>query len=132
VIATQSSPQADANVSVVPLDDDLDYFFEELRGFGPGIDMILDGLKWIALRAHTAHTTNNHIAVLGGNCPSVTNLIAEVIARLGDPAQNPGLRDLSADRQDTVRRLTRQYLACDETFPLHDIASDACAVIEGH
>lgn len=114
------------------LDDDLDYAFEELRGYGHGIDQILDGLRWIALRAHTTDSTQTHIAVLGGNCPNITNLIAEVIARLGDPAQNPALRDLPADRQNTVKQLTEQYRFYDEEFAPREIASEACVVIEGN
>ena len=119
------------DTAVPPLDDETDGLFEDLQGFSAGIDQILDGLRLIALQQHTTDSTQTHLAVLAGDGPNITTLIARIVARLGDPEQNPALRDLPADRQEAVRQLAAQYAHYDAEFAPRELISETCAVIDG-
>ncbi|MFD8384342.1 hypothetical protein ACFV2X_38470 [Streptomyces sp. NPDC059679] len=120
------------DTAVPPLDDELDGLLEDLAGFGSGTDQLVDGLRYLALTAHSLDSTQTTLAVLAGNGPNIVTAIAALIARLGDPAQNPALRDLPADRQDQARELTTQYAHYDDQFAPHDLISETTAVIDGH
>jgi streptomycin 6-kinase len=116
---------------VPPLDDETEGLFDDLQGFGPGIDQILDGLRHIALTAHSSDSTQTHLAVLAGTAPNITELLARIITRLGDPSSNPALRDLTPEQQDTVRDYTAQYALYDEQFAPRQLVAEATAVIDG-
>lgn len=116
--------------AVPPLDDDLAAAFEELRGFGQDTDQLLDALHRIAVRAHTVRSTQTHMAVLAGNCPNVSDLIAMVLARLGDSRTNPALRTLPAPVQEGVRELTADYAALTVENDTYSLISEATASID--
>lgn len=122
---------AAVETAVPPLDDDLDAAFDELRGFGPDMDQILNALHRIAARPHTVSSTQTHLAVLAGNCPNVSDLIALVVARLGDSRTNPALQGLPAPVQDGVRELTADYAALTVENDTYALVSEATAVIDG-
>ncbi|GHJ34321.1 hypothetical protein TPA0910_87540 [Streptomyces hygroscopicus subsp. sporocinereus] len=114
------------------MDDELLGLIEDLgQGFGPEICQIVAGFKALALKAHTVDSTQTAIAVIGGNCPNLVSLAAQVAAHLGNADTNPALRDLPADRQDQARNLTAQYAAYDEVFAPQQLLSEAAAAIDG-
>lgn len=117
--------------AVPPLDDDIEAAFDELRGFGPDMDQLVDALHRIAVRPHTVGSTQTHMAVLAGNCPNVADLIAMVVARLGDSRSNPALRALPAPVQAGVRELTADYAALTVENDTYALVSEATAVIDG-
>lgn len=117
--------------AVPPLDDELAGLFEDLRGFGPDMDALLGALYRIATRRHTTDSTQTHLAVLAGDGPNVISLLAQVIARLGDPGQNPALRRLPTETQDAVRQLTADYAALTTENSLDQLVAETCAVIDG-
>ncbi|MEU1908389.1 hypothetical protein ACFV4E_22905 [Streptomyces hygroscopicus] len=114
------------------MDDELAGLIEDLgQGFGPEISQIVAGFKALALKAHTVDSSQTAIAVIGGNCPNLVSLAAQVAAHLGNADTNPALRDLPADRQDQARTLTAQYAAYDEAFAPQQLLSEAAAAIDG-
>ncbi|MFH8813026.1 hypothetical protein ACH4GZ_38505 [Streptomyces hygroscopicus] len=114
------------------MDDELAGLIEDLgQGFGPEISQIVAGFKALALKAHTVDSTQTAIAVIGGNCPNLVSLAAQVAAHLGNADTNPALRDLPSDRQDQARNLTAQYAAYDEAFAPQQLLSEASAAIDG-
>jgi hypothetical protein len=83
---------------------------EDLAGFHPGIDLIRDGLRLIALDRLTVSQTQTLIAVLAGGSDGL-NLVAAIghlVARLADADSNPALRALPIDQQKTARRRKAQ------------------------
>ncbi|MGY0065208.1 hypothetical protein ACWY4P_53810 (plasmid) [Streptomyces sp. LZ34] len=122
------------DTAVPPLDDELAGLFEDLQGFfGPEIDAALDAFLRIALGKHSADRSQTLLAVLAGDGPNLISLIVRMAARLGDSDQNPALRDLPADRQDTARHLTAQYAHYDHEFAPRGLITEAAGVIDdGH
>ncbi|CAM5500474.1 MULTISPECIES: hypothetical protein [Streptomyces] len=119
------------DTTIPPLDDESQGLFEDLYGFTAGLDLVLDGLRLIALDRHTLDATNAHLAVLAGDGPSITELITRLVVRLGDSNQNPALRDLPADRQDAIRQLTADYAALTTESNLRQLVSETTAAIDG-
>ena len=133
MITSRPGAQALAvDTAVPPFDDELAGLFEDLRGFGPEIDAALDAFLRIAVGKHSADRSQTLLAILAGNGPNFTTLIARLVARLGDSDQNPALRGLPVDRQDQARELTAQYAHYDDQFAPHDLISETTAVIDGH
>jgi hypothetical protein len=106
---------------------------EDLAGFHPGIDLIRDGLRLIALDRLTVSQTQTLIAVLAGGSDGL-NLVAAIgqtIARLADPDSNPALRSLPNDRQKTAQH-AGSIAAYALTDPdLHQTAAETSAAIDG-
>lgn len=133
MIASRPGAQAPAvDAAVPPLDDELAGLFEDLQGLGPEIDAALDAFLRIALGKHSTDRSQTLLAALAGNGPNITTLIVHLVARLGDSDQNPALRDLPADRQETARHLTAQYAHYDREFAPRGLISETTAVIDGH
>lgn len=106
---------------------------DDLAGFHPGIDLIRDGLRLIALDRLTVSQTQTVIAVLAGGSDGL-NLVAaigQLIARLADPDTNPALRTLPLDQQKTARRegANAAYALTDPD--LHQTAAETSAAIDG-
>lgn len=117
--------------AVPPLDDDLEDMFAELVGGGAGLDMVIDGLRHIALERHDIEATKTQMLCLAGAEPNVVALIRRIVARLGDPATNPALRDLTDGQQAEVRELTSDYARLGDEAQLSALICETAAVIDG-
>lgn len=134
MITDPSNPTAwvhTADAAVPPLDPETEGLFDDLAGFGPGIDQILAGLRLLALDRHTPESTATSLVVLAGDGPSVIDLLSRIAARLGDATTNPALRTLSPEQQQAARDLTTQYDLHQRKFTPADLISEAAAAIEG-
>ncbi|MFD8516563.1 hypothetical protein ACFV27_37165 [Streptomyces antimycoticus] len=119
--------------SIPPLDDELAGLLDDLAGLHPGIDMMCDAIRLIALDRHTVDETQSLIAGLAGGADgtNVVTAIALAIARLSDADTNPALRSLPADRQKNAARTGQlAHLALSDP-ELHQTASETCAAIDG-
>ena len=119
--------------AVPPLDNELAGLLDDLAGVHPGIDLIRDGLRLIALDRHTVDMTQTLVAVLAGGSDglNLVNTIGQIIARLADADTNPALRTLPLERQKAARREGQNaayWLADPE---LHQTASETSAAIDG-
>ena len=122
-----------AGNAVPPLDDELAGLLDDLAGVHPGIDLIRDGLRLIALDRHTVDMTQTLVAVLAGGSGglNLVNTIGQLIARLADADTNPALRHLPLEQQKQARREgqnTAYWLADPD---LHQTASETSAAIDG-
>jgi hypothetical protein len=106
---------------------------DDLTGFDPGLDLICDGIRLIALTRHDTDRTQTLIAALAGGADgtNAVNLIGETIARLANPDTNPCLRGLPLDQQKLIQlngETTAFALSHDQ---LAQFASDTSAAITG-
>ncbi len=118
--------------AVPPLDPELAGLIEDLTGIDPGIDLLCDAARWIALSQHSVDHTQTLSVTLAGS-PDGTDaltLIGLLVARITNPDSNPALRDLPFDRQKNTQlhgeRLVR-HIADDHD--LHQHASNASGAI---
>lgn len=123
-----------ADNAVPPLDDELEGLLEDLAAVhDPGVDLILAGLRYLALNRYSADQSQTRIAWLAGGSDG-TNLLTAIgrtIARLADADTNPCLRTLPLDTQKNARQHgqnTAYWLADPD---LHQTASETCAAITG-
>lgn len=121
-----------ADTAVPPLDDELAGVLDDLDGIHPGIDLIRDGLRLLALDRLTIDRTQTLSAALAGSAGvDVITATALTVQRLTNPATNPALRALPGERQKTAQRhgeLAAYHLADPD---LHQPAAEAAAAIEG-
>ena len=117
--------------AIPALDADLDGLHEDLRGIHPGIDLILDGYRLLALDRHTADMTQTLIAAIAGGSDgtNLTNLGGQHIARLANPASNPCLRDLPLDQQKLIQLRGETAAFALNHDQLAQFASDTSAAI---
>lgn len=122
-----------ADNATPPLDGELAGLHEDLRGIHPGIDLILDGYRLIALDQHTLDMTQTLIAAIGGGSDglNLTNLGGQTIARLADADTNPALRTLPLDVQKTARQQGQNAAYWLADPDLHQTAADTSAAIDG-
>lgn len=119
--------------AVPPLDTELAGVLEDIaEAQHPGIDLICDGIRLLALSQHTVEKTQLLAVTLAGS-PDGTDVltaIAQLVARLTNADFNPALRDLPFDRQKNTQlhgeRLVR-HIADDND--LHQHASNASGAI---
>lgn len=119
-----------ADPAVPPLDDELEEMLAELGGT-VGLDMLANALRHIALERHDIEDTMNHLLLLAGAEPNAVDLIARIVARLGDAATNPALRDLTDAQQTKVRELTSGYAHLTDHSKLSGLVSETALVIQG-
>jgi hypothetical protein len=119
--------------TVPPLDDDLAGCLDDLAGVHPGIDLIRDGIRLLALDRHTADRTQTLLAVLAGSTDGtdILHALAHLVARLSNADTNPSLRTLPLDQQKEAQHHGEQaqFHLTDEW--LHQHASEASAAIDG-
>lgn len=118
-----------ADNAVPPLGDDLAVLVEDLYGFHPGIDQILDGVRLLALDRLTVRKTQTIVTMLAGSTDQpgqqidVAALIAQLVARLLDADQNPCLRTLPTGVQDDARTTGAEFAEHDAyVTPRNDLA----------
>ncbi|MBJ6623507.1 hypothetical protein [Streptomyces sp. DHE17-7] len=120
--------------AVPPLDDtELGGLLDDLAGIHPGIDLIRDGLRLLALDRHTTDKTQTLIATLAGasDGTNTVSAIGLLIARLADPDTNPALRTLPLGQQKNAQ-IAGQAACFALTDPdLHQTASETSAAIDG-
>ncbi|WP_331756598.1 hypothetical protein [Streptomyces decoyicus] len=106
----------------------------QLAGASAPVVRIVDAIVEIALGEHTADETSFLFAVFGGfgvgGEADIPHLIALMLQRLGDPATNPGLRQLTPRRAQQIRALTRQYAAYDRDFAPRELLSEAAGAAD--
>jgi hypothetical protein len=118
-----------ADNAVPPLNDDLDGLLADLAGFHPGLDLIADGVRALAVDRLDIRTTQTVVTMLAGSTDragqqiDVSALIAALIVRLLNADENPCLRALPADVQAQARQ-TGEDVAEHDAYvtPRTDIA----------
>ena len=117
--------------AIPALDADLDGLHEDLRGIHPGIDLILDGYRLLALDRHTTDMTQTLIAAIAGGSDgtNLTNLGGQTIARLASADSNPALRDLPLDQQKRIQLRGETTAFALNHDQLAQFASDTSAAI---
>lgn len=123
-----------AGNAIPPLDDDLAGLLDDLAAVqDPGIDQLIDGLRYLALSRYTADRTQTLIATLAGGADG-TNLVTAIgrtIARLADSDTNPALRTLPLDQQKNAALAGENAYRALADEDLHQTASETCAAIDG-
>lgn len=123
-----------AGNAVPPVDGtDLGNTLDELTGVHPGIDLIRDGLRLLAVDRLTADQTQTLAVSLAGSTDGadVLTAIGLLVARLTNPDTNPSLRTLDLTTQKRAQGLGA-YTAFTLARPdLHQHASEASAAITG-
>ncbi|MEU0625002.1 hypothetical protein ABZ329_29595 [Streptomyces rubiginosohelvolus] len=118
--------------AVPPLDPDLAGALDDLAGIHPGIDLIRDGIRHLALDRHTPDTTQTLLATLAGSSGAdAITAIGHLIARLANADHNPALRGLPLDTQKQAQRHGEQAAFHLNDPTLHQPASEASAAITG-
>lgn len=100
-------------VPIPPLDDDgLGGTLDDLAGFQlAGLDMVLDGLRLLALTRLTPEQTTNALVALTGDSDgvSVVTAIGQLVERLTNPDTNPALDGLDAETAKDVQVYGERY-----------------------
>ncbi|ACX71154.1 hypothetical protein pZL12.77c [Streptomyces phage ZL12] len=121
-----------AGNAVPPLDPDPARVLDDLGGIHPGIDLIRDGIRHLALDRHTTDGTQTLLATLAGSPGAdVITAIGHLVARLANADLNPALRGLPLDVQKTAQRHGEQAAFHLADPDLHQPASEASASITG-
>ncbi|MER6092424.1 hypothetical protein [Streptomyces bluensis] len=123
-----------ADNAVPPLDPELAGLLEDLAGIHPGIDLILDGIRLLALDRHDLDATQLLTVTLAGS-PDGTDVLTAIgllVARLTNPDSNPALRTIPFDQQKEAQRAGEALVFALADPDLHQHASNACAAIDTH
>lgn len=118
--------------AVPPVDGtELGDVLEDLNGFDAGIDLIVDGLRLIALSRHTTGNTQTLINALAGSADGtdILTAIGHLVARLTHPDTNPSLRTLSFDAQKNTQTAGEHLVRHLADPDLHQHAATACGAI---
>jgi hypothetical protein len=107
---------------------------DDLHGFDEGIDLIVDGIRLIALRRLPIDQVQLLLATIAGS-PDGTDLIGalgRLAERITDTDNSPALRDLPMDTQKTaaLHGANTAYALLDPE--LRGPASAACAALDSH
>lgn len=118
-----------ADNAVPPLNDDLAGLLDDLVGFHPGLDLIADGVRAIALDRLDIRQTQAVVTMLAGSTDQpgtqidVAALIAALVQRLLNADENPALRTLPTDIKDQARTAGQDFADHDAyVTPRGDIA----------
>lgn len=96
---------AEGAVPPLSADEELAGLMEDLPAIHPGIDLMLSGVRTLALERLTREQTQAILATLcGADGTDVLGLIGNLVRHLSDPDFNPCLRVLDADTQANLRR----------------------------
>lgn len=118
--------------AVPPVDDtELGGVLYDLEGVHPGIDLIRDGIRLLALDRLTLQQTQLLIVTLAGTTDGTDLLtaIGHLAARLTNPDSNPALRALPFDQQKNTQRNGENLLHHLTDPDLHQHASNASGAI---
>ncbi|MEW1565727.1 hypothetical protein AB0454_22410 [Streptomyces sp. NPDC093509] len=120
-----------AGNAVPPLDPELEGLIDDLTGIHPGIDLILDGIRLIALDRHQQGTTQLLTVTLAGSADGtdVLTAIGHLVARITNPDTNPSLRTLTFDAQKHVQMAGECLVFALSNHHLHQHAANASGAI---
>nr|WSX25567.1 hypothetical protein OG690_38435 [Streptomyces tubercidicus] len=125
-----------ATFTPAPVSDEMQDQAAVLSCTLPAIAKIVEGYMELATGTWTADQLSLIFAVLGGfgvgGDADLRALDAAVVQRLGDPATNVGLRELTPRRAQAIRDLTRQYAAYDADFAPRDLLAEAAGAADMH
>ncbi|MEU9703008.1 hypothetical protein [Streptomyces sp. NPDC047981] len=130
-IPGEAAPVHTADNAVPPLDDDLAGVLDDLAGIHPGIDMIRDGIRLLAVDRLTADKTQTVITSVAGTGTDVLAALGLLVQRLTNPDSNPALRTLDAETAKSVQRRGEQYAYETAEYAPRDHPSEAAALIDG-
>lgn len=117
---------------VPPLDDDgLGGVLDDTAGAHPGIDMIRDGLRRLALDRLDSQQTMTVLAVLAGGEQNLLAGVGYLVERLTNPDTNPGLAGLDVETAKAVQASGERYRYELIEFGPRDTAAEAIAQIDG-
>jgi hypothetical protein len=117
--------------AVPALDDAFEAALDAIRGIHPGLDLIADGLRLLALDRLSLDTTQTVTVALAGSPDNedALTLIVYTIARLTNPDSNPALRELDFDQQKAVQQAGERLVFDLTDHRIHQHASDASGAI---
>ncbi|MEU6979594.1 hypothetical protein [Streptomyces sp. NPDC046371] len=118
-------------VGVPPLDDELDGVLADLAGVHPGVDMIRDGIRLLALDALTADKTQTVLSTIAGTGTDVFAALGLLVQRLTNPDKNPGLGGLDAETAKTVEHEGELFAYEVAEFAPREHTTEAAALIDG-
>lgn len=120
-----------ADRAVPPLDGELAGVLEDLETIHPGIDLICEGIRLLALDRLTTDQTQTLVATLAGSAGAdVLTAVALLVSRLTTPATNPALRALPLDQQKLAQQYGEQHLFHLTDPHLHQAPAEAAAAID--
>lgn len=121
-----------ADGAVPPLDDDLAGVLDDLAGIHPGIDLIRDGIRLLALSGHSLDKTQTLLATIAGSDGfDVLTALSLLVQRLTNPTANPCLRALPLQVQKDVQHLGEQHVYETAEFASREPVAEAAARIDG-
>ncbi|MFC7794620.1 hypothetical protein [Streptomyces cinereoruber] len=125
------APIPDRRNPVPPLDDDgLGGILDDTAGIHPGIDLIRDGLRLLALDHLTRDQTMSILAALAGAEQNLADGIGHLVERLTSDA-NPALAGLAPEVSKIVRFHGERYRFETTEYGSRPHAAEACALIDG-
>ncbi|MEU8683005.1 hypothetical protein [Streptomyces sp. NPDC048611] len=117
-----------------PVSDEIREQAAVLAGTLPAIAKIVEGYMELATGDWTPDQTSLIFAALGGfgigGDPDLKQLDAAIVQRLGDPATNPALRQLTPRRAQHIRSVTRQHAAYDANFAPRSLLAEAAGAAD--
>jgi hypothetical protein len=118
------------DTAVPPLDDNLQGCLDDVAHIHPGLDLIRDGIRLIALDGLSADQTQTILAALAGSdgCDALTAL-ALLIQRLTDSDTNPALRAVHPALAKTIQGLGEQQAFMFSEFAPRDLIAEASGLI---
>ncbi|MFC8008694.1 hypothetical protein [Streptomyces cinereoruber] len=116
---------------VPPLDDELDGQLEDCTGIHPGVDMILDGIRLLAIDRLSADKTQTILSTLAGADSNILNLIGRLAQRLTHPDTNPALNHLDPETTKTVQLLGERFAYDLAVLAPGEFTAEAAALIDG-
>lgn len=130
---TTNPVHTDGN-AIPALGDDLAGVLDDLANIHPGIDLLRDGIRLLALDRHTTDQTQTLLATLAGSSDGtdIVTALAHLIARLTNPHTSPSLRTLPFDQQKEARHHGEQAQFALTDDWLHQHASEASAAISSY
>lgn len=117
--------------AVPPLDADFEAALDAIRGIHPGLELIADGLRLIALGRTSLDDTQTVTVALAGSPDhqDALALIGYTVGRLTNPESNPGLHKISLTAQKNTQLAGENLVRHLADPDLHQHASDASAAI---
>ncbi|GGU11364.1 hypothetical protein [Streptomyces lateritius] len=114
-----------------PLDEDLIEHLDSIPTVHPGVAMIADGLRLLAVDKLTADQTQTIITTLSGADANVLAAIGLVVQRLTNPDTNPALDALTPQTAKDVQQLGEQFAYDLAVLHPGDRLNEAAARIVG-
>lgn len=117
--------------AVPPLDAEFEAALDKIRGIHPGLDLIADGYRLLALDRLSTDPTQTVIVALAGSPDNedALALIGYTVARLTNPDSNPALRSLDFEAQKAVQKAGERLVFDLADHRVHQHASNASGAI---